>query len=671
MGRLRSYVSKLLICMAVLAVKQALPDRSFTIDYDSNTFLKDGQPFRYVSGSFHYSRVPAFYWQDRLDKMKMAGLNAVQTYVIWNFHELKPGEFNFDGDHDILSFLKKANDTGLAVILRPGPYICGEWDLGGLPAWLLNIPGIVLRSSNDLYMAHVTEWMNFFLPKLRPYLYVNGGPIIMVQVENEYGSYQTCDHQYQRQLYHLFRANLGPDVVLFTTDGPGDHLLQCGTLQDMYATIDFGAGSNSTGMFQEMRKFEPKGPLVNSEYYTGWLDHWEHPHQTVKTAAVCTSLDQMLALGANVNMYMFEGGTNFGFWNGANYPTFNPQPTSYDYDAPLTEAGDPTPKYMAIRNVIGKYLPLPAGPIPPPTKKYAYGVVEMEFTATIYDVLDQLCPYGPIMTDYPITMEAMQQYQGFMLYRTKLPQNYATPANLTIEGIRDRGYVIIDQVWVGTLNRVNATSMNITGSEGMTLDIFVENQGHINYGSGLYDPKGIISNVTLDGAILQKWSIYSLDLDNILPKLQSLHRQRNRKMGNFIQERAPHWRDGGYVPSFYLGSFPNLSAIDPPQDTFLKSSGWTKGQAFINDFNLGRYWPRAGPQVTLFVPANLLRPSPVQNTVLFLELERPPCFNQTETCTVEFIDRPIINSTVAARPDETFRDRKYIPEGHDFTDLRH
>ncbi|XP_063964906.1 beta-galactosidase-like isoform X2 [Lytechinus pictus] len=669
MGGFKAYISKLLVCMAVLAVKQALPERSFTIDYDNNTFLKDGQPFRYVSGSFHYSRVPAFYWQDRLMKMKMAGLNAVQTYVIWNFHELKPGTFNFEGDHDIVSFLKKANDTGLAVILRAGPYICGEWDLGGLPAWLLDIPGLVLRSSNDFYMAHVTQWMNYFLPKVKPYLYANGGPVIMVQVENEYGSYKTCDHAYQRELYHLFRKNLGPDVVLFTTDGPNDHMLQCGSLQDMYATIDFGSGSNLTAVFQEMRKFEPKGPLVNSEFYTGGIDHWGRKHTTVDTSKICSSLDKILALDANVNMYMFEGGTNFGFWNGANYGgnMYNSQPTTYDYDAPLTEAGDPTPKYMAIRNVIGKHLPLPPGPIPPPTKKYPYGVVDMAFTATIYDVLDQLSPYGPIYADYPITMETMKQYQGFMLYRTQLMHNYTTPTNLTIEGIRDRGYIIVDQVWVGTLNRNNATSINITGIEGMTLDILVENQGHINYGSGMLDPKGIISNVTLDDTILAKWSIYSLDLDNVLPKLQALRLQQSRKTGNFIQERAPHCKDGGYVPSFYLGSFPDLTAVDPPQDTFLKTSGWTKGQAFMNDFNLGRYWPLAGPQITLFVPSNLIKPSPAKNTVFLLELERPPCLNQTDPCTVEFIDRPIINATVSSDLDDAFGNNIY--EGHAFTEI--
>ncbi|XP_071499664.1 beta-galactosidase-like [Diadema antillarum] len=673
MGAARSHIPQLLICIfiLVLAVKQASPDgRSFSIDYDTNTFLKDGQPFRYISGSFHYSRVPAFYWQDRLDKMKMAGLNTLQTYVMWNYHEPSPGEYNFTGDHDLFAFLKMVNDTGLAVILRAGPYICGEWDLGGLPAWLLKIPDIVLRSSNDLYMSQVTVWMNYLLPKLVPYLYANGGPIIMVQVENEYGSYETCDHEYQRMLYHLFRTNLGDSALLFTTDGPGDHMLQCGTLQDMYATIDFGAGTNASSAFKEMRKFEPKGPLVNSEYYTGWLDHWEGKHQTVSSSAVAKSLDALLKLGASVNMYMFEGGTNFGFWNGANYPSFRPQPTSYDYDAPLTEAGDPTEKYMAIRQVISKYSPIPVGPIPPPTKKYAYGTIDMQFTATIFDVLDQLCPYGPISTDYPITMEEMQQYQGFMLYRTQLQQDYNNPTNLSIEGIRDRGYVMVNGTWLGTLNRVNCTRITITGSTGMTLDILVENQGHINYGSGLNDPKGIVGNVTLDGEILKSWKIYSLDLDNVLPKLVSINDRIHHKSGNLVQERMLHGSDNNtFVPSFYVGAFPNVTS--PPMDTFMKSSGWTKGQAFINNFNLGRYWPRAGPQVTLFVPANLLQVSPATNHVLLFELERPPCLGQTTPCTLEFIDRAIINGTVSSEHD-TLRghhgnDR--IHEGHAYQDL--
>eukprot|EP00069_Balaena_mysticetus_P013789 bmy_21984T0 len=325
--------------------------RTFEIDYGHNCFLKDGQPFRYISGSIHYFRVPRFYWKDRLLKMKMAGLNAIQTYVAWNFHEPRPGQYEFTGDHDVEHFIQLAHDLGLLVILRPGPYICAEWDMGGLPAWLLEKESIVLRSCDPDYLAAVDKWLGVLLPKMRPLLYQNGGPIITVQVENEYGSYYTCDYNYLRFLQKRFQYHLGEDVLLFTTDGVHERLLQCGALQGLYATVDFGAGVNITAAFLIQRKSEPKGPLVNSEFYTGWLDHWGQPHSTVKTKVVASSLHDILSQGASVNMYMFIGGTNFAYWNGANTP-YQAQPTSYDYDAPLSEAGDLSEKYFAVRDVI-------------------------------------------------------------------------------------------------------------------------------------------------------------------------------------------------------------------------------------------------------------------------------------------------------------------------------
>ncbi|EHH51741.1 hypothetical protein EGM_11177 [Macaca fascicularis] len=327
--------------------------RVFEIAYSQDRFLKDGQPFRYISGSIHYSRVPRFYWKDRLLKMKMAGLNTIQTYVPWNFHEPWPGQYQFSEDHDVEYFLRLAHELGLLVILRPGPYICAEWEMGGLPAWLLEKEAILLRSSDPDYLAAVDKWLGVLLPKMKPLLYQNGGPIITVQVENEYGSYFACDFDYLRFLQKRFHHHLGDDVVLFTTDGAHETFLQCGALQGLYTTVDFGPGSNITDAFQIQRKCEPKGPLINSEFYTGWLDHWGQPHSTIKTEVVASSLYDILARGASVNLYMFIGGTNFAYWNGANSP-YAAQPTSYDYDAPLSEAGDLTEKYFALRNVIQK-----------------------------------------------------------------------------------------------------------------------------------------------------------------------------------------------------------------------------------------------------------------------------------------------------------------------------
>ncbi|XP_041931406.1 beta-galactosidase-1-like protein isoform X3 [Alosa sapidissima] len=333
----------------------ASESRTFSIDYKNNCFIKDGKPFQYVSGSIHYSRIPRYYWKDRLLKMYMAGLNAIQVYVPWNFHEPVQGVYNFEGGRDLEHFLGLANETGLLVILRPGPYICAEWEMGGLPAWLLEKPNIMLRTADTDYLQAVSSWFAMLLPRMERWLYSQGGNIISVQVENEYGSYFACDYNYLRHLRTLVQNFLGEDTVLFTTDGNTDREMVCGTLQGLYATIDFGTDTNISTAFDRQRRFEPRGPLVNSEFYTGWLDHWGDRHASVDAQKVSKMLGEMLAMGANVNMYMFEGGTNFGYWNGADHDSrYRSVVTSYDYNAPLNEAGDPTEKLLVIRDVISK-----------------------------------------------------------------------------------------------------------------------------------------------------------------------------------------------------------------------------------------------------------------------------------------------------------------------------
>ncbi|XP_038077603.1 beta-galactosidase-like [Patiria miniata] len=623
--------------------------RSFTIDYDKNTFLKDGQPFRYIAGSMHYARVHPMYWKDRLTKMYMAGLDAVQTYVPWNFHEPKQGSFDFEAGADLESFLQMAQASGLLVILRAGPYICGEWDMGGLPSWLLKNHGIKLRTSDPVYLKYVDQWLDTFLPKIKSHLYANGGPIITVQIENEYGSYPACDHEYMRHLLRQFKSHLGEDVVFFTTDGPSQRLLECGSLQGIYATVDFGAGGDPSARFAVQRQFEPKGPLVNSEYYTGWLDHWGSPHQTRTTTGIVDSLDKILHLGANVNMYMFEGGTNFAYWNGANgnEASYSPQPTSYDYDAPLTEAGDPTQKYLDIRTLIGKYKKLPPGNVPPPTPKHAYGKTDMNRIATLYEALGVISPTGPISTDYPMSMEDLQQDFGFMLYRTQLKANYTKPTPLFIPGIRDRGYVMVDQKPIGILQRNTHVTLNIDGHVNSTLDILVENMGRLNYGCCINDTKGIISNVTLDNVVLKSWQIYSLNLSKAHPMtLQAIAMTTPAKLEDVPSGPLE-------IPSFYIGTLPSGPA-GGPQDTFLQMPGWSKGQAFINGFNLGRYWPAEGPQLTLYVPAFVL--TATKNTLVLFETEHSPC-NSSNPCSVEFVDKPILNSTIPP-----VGDRFVVPE---------
>ncbi|KFP67424.1 Beta-galactosidase, partial [Cariama cristata] len=452
--------------------------RSFEIDYDCDCFVKDGRPFRYISGSIHYSRVPRYYWKDRLLKMKMAGLDAIQTYVPWNYHEPQLGMYDFSGDKDLEYFLQLANDTGLLVILRAGPYICAEWDMKKAEK-LWNIYTLCITD----YLAAVEKWMGVLLPKMRAHLYQNGGPVIMVQVENEYGSYFACDYDYLRSLLKLFRQHLGDEVVLFTTDGASQFHLRCGTLQGLYATVDFAPGGNVTAAFLAQRGSEPTGPLVNSEFYTGWLDHWGHRHSVVPTQAIAKTLNEILARGANVNLYMFIGGTNFAYWNGANMP-YMPQPTSYDYDAPLSEAGDLTEKYFALREVIGMYKQLPEGPIPPTTPKFAYGNVRLQKVGTVVEVLDRLSSAGPVKSTYPLTFVQLKQYFGFVLYRTTLPKNCTEPTQLSspLNGVHDRAYVSVDGVPQGVLERDKSLMINITGKAGANLDILVENMGRVNFG---------------------------------------------------------------------------------------------------------------------------------------------------------------------------------------------
>ncbi|XP_030643712.1 beta-galactosidase [Chanos chanos] len=611
--------------------------RSFTIDYEHDCFRKDGEAFRYISGSIHYSRIPRVYWKDRLLKMYMAGLNAIQTYIPWNFHEPSPGQYDFSGDRDLGHFLKLAQDLGLLVILRPGPYICAEWDMGGLPAWLLKKKDIVLRSSDQDYITAVDKWMGKLLPMIKPYLYQNGGPIITVQVENEYGSYFACDYNYLRHLTKLFRSHLGDEVVLFTTDGGSLGYLKCGSIQGLYATVDFGTASNVTACFEAQRHAEPHGPLVNSEFYTGWLDHWGERHWMVPTAAILKSLNEMLSMGANVNMYMFFGGTNFGYWNGANTP-YAPQPTSYDYDAPLTEAGDLTDKYFAIRDLIKMYKEIPKGAVPPSTPKYAYGVVPMKTLRTVSDALDLLAFSGAVKSLYPLTFIELGQSFGFVLYRTTLPVDCLTPTPLSspMNGVHDRAYVSVDGVAVGILERNKVISINITGKAGSQLDILVENLGRVNFGKDINDFKGLVSNVNLGSNVLTGWLMYSLSID------EAVREGRLQKEGSVLSAPAPP--SSLSPPTFYAGSFVIPDGIpDLPQDTYIQFPNWRKGQVWINGFNLGRYWPARGPQVTLYVPANLLSTA-APNNITILELESAPC--DPGPCAVEFTNTPFINATV-------------------------
>lgn len=577
---------------------------SFAVDYENNQFLLDGKPYRYVSGSFHYFRAPEQYWRDRLRKMRAAGLNAISTYVEWSLHEPEPGQFNWAGDADLVNFLNIAQEEDLLVLLRPGPYICAERDLGGLPYWLLrDVPNIKLRTKDADFMKYATLYLNQVLEKVKPLLRGNGGPIIMVQVENEYGSYNACDTEYMDMLKEVFVKKIGDKALLYTTDGSSVSLLRCGFVPGAYATIDFGTSTNVTKSFLSMRLYQPRGPLVNSEFYPGWLTHWGETFQRVKTEAITKTLTQMLDIGASVNFYMFYGGTNFGFTSGANggAGVYNPQLTSYDYDAPLTEAGDPTDKYFAIRDVIGRYLPLPNMSLPTASPKGNYGPVLLE---PVQKLLDSRSPFAVIRAtgDQPKTFEALSVNQGFVLYETSLPPPVSDPTVLRAM-TKDRALVYVDDQLCGTLSRIDKIfTIPLESPYGRRLSLLVENQGRLNFGNEIHDFKGI-SNVTVSGIPLTGWNMTGYTFSDV----SSL-----RNVTTMSIESGTL----GNGPVFLRGRF---TINEQPLDTFLDTTGWGKGVAFVNGHNLGRYWPVVGPQITLYVPAPYLRTG--ENELIILELE--------------------------------------------------
>lgn len=612
-------------------------NRSFTVDYDNDRFLKDGEPFRFVSGSIHYFRIPKPYWQDRLLKMKMAGLNAIQTYVEWSGHEPEPGQYNFEGNYDLLTFLETAKDLGLYVILRPGPYICGERDNGGLPYWLLRInPRMKYRSSDETYIDAVDRWFDLLLPKVARYLYKNGGPIITVQVENEYGLYDVCDKVYMRHLVDKLQQHLGKDVVLFRTDTPWDKAYECDHVDDTLVTTDFGPTKSTVQhAYEAVKRAQPHGPFVVTEYYCGRQDVWSFIHDKVDKRRVVDTFEQIMSqYNGSVNFYMFHGGTNYGFGNGNRPP---PQLTSYDHGSPLSEAGDPTDLYYMIRNATAKFLPLPPGPVPVPARKLNIGSVSLTRSSSLTEVMDWFRNRGYLKTvraEHPLTFEELSQAYGYVVYRTRVSFRPKSPSILTVAGIKDRGYVMT-RVTRSVLSwDEKVFSVSVVTAAGETLTILVENQGRQNYGEGNHDPKGITSEVTLGHVVLTNWTMEGVPL---------VQEEDLDRLGSFLSTHGHALEHGTHTqpPWFFYGTF-TLPQGQEPLDTFFDPTGWGKGVLIVNGFNLGRYWPSIGPQVTLYVPGSLLRPYPQENTFIIFETELVP----SELPAVKFVDTPNIDGPI-------------------------
>eukprot|EP00742_Colponemidia_sp_Colp-10_P009551 GILJ01010427.1.p1 GENE.GILJ01010427.1~~GILJ01010427.1.p1 ORF type:complete len:645 (-),score=55.68 GILJ01010427.1:621-2555(-) len=598
----------------IVCATMAHAQRTFAIQNDQ--FVLDGKPMRLLSADIHYFRIPRPYWADRLLRLKAMGLNSVQVYVPWNVHQPDINRFDFQGRADLLGFLQLAHSLDFLVLLRPGPYICAEWEFGGFPSWLQSVPNIVLRSSDAVYLSYVDSYMSVLLSLIQPMLYANGGPIIMVQLENEYGSYGD-DHAYKTWLRDFVRPYVNNSAVLYTTDGAADRFLTSGVVEGVYAVGDFGPGTDVAAAFELQKTYNApaSSPPFCSEFYTGWLTHWGEKMAQTSTQALINTLKDILAYhnGASVNLYMGFGGSNFGFMNGANLlgDVYQPTITSYDYDAPISEAGDLTDKYFAIRDVLSQYATSPVPSPPAPLPKTAYGSVTLQATS----FAAALASIVPIRSAEPLTMEALSQDYGFILYRTQI---HAAPVdrfvNLTADWVRDRAVVLVNGVSQGVLYRNDNTSIQLSIEKSdvpAVLELLVENMGRVNYfdsGTVIDERKGL-QHVRLDGTLLVGEGIWA----QIPLPFTSKHLQQIEEAANSMVLKTD---DGGRAgPKLYRGI---LSIDSEPTDTFISMEGWTKGVVFVNSHNIGRYWETVGPQHTLYIPADFLKQGP--NSIFVFEL---------------------------------------------------
>lgn len=581
-----------LLMISSLAFAQS-PQHTFSLG--DSTFLLDNKPFQIISGEMHYPRVPREAWRSRMKMAKAMGINTIGTYVFWNVHEPQKGHYDFFGNNDVVEFVRIAKEEGLWVILRPSPYVCAEWEFGGYPYWLEKIPGLVVRSKEPQYLEAYKNYIHEVGKQLAPYQINHGGNILMVQVENEYGFYSN-DKDYLEINRKIFQ-DAGFDGLLYTCDPAST--VKDGHLPGLLPAV------NGIDKPDEVKKLirenhDGKGPFFISEWYPAWFDWWGTKHHTIPADQYAEKLDKVLANGISINMYMFHGGTTRGFMNGANCnqkDPYEPQISSYDYDAPLDEAGNPTAKFMAFRQAIQKNLPV--GTVLPdiPKSREAISTQPVKFTSA--QSLFKLLPV-PVKNIKPLTFEDLNQDYGFVLYHTVF--NGGVQGLLKINKLRDYGLIYVNGERVGILDRrFKQDSLNMTLPKGkVALDILVENLGRINFGPYLLDnKKGITQSVTFNGKELKGWQMYSLPFNNkasFTPKVL----QKTAK-------NQPVVRKG-------------VLKLTKVSDTYFDMQNWGKGCVWVNGHNLGRYW-FVGPQQTLYVPAEWLKKG--DNEVIVLELLKP------------------------------------------------
>jgi len=589
-----------------------------TFAIGTNDFLLDGARFQIRCGEVHAARVPAEYWRNRLQMAKAMGLNTVCAYLFWNQVEFKPGKYGWSGQANVMEFCRIAQQEGLWVILRPGPYACAEWDGGGLPWWLLKNDDIKLRTRDPLYMKAATNYLREVAKQFGPLQITHGGPILMVQVENEYGSYGT-DTEYMGQLRQAM-LDAGFDVTLFACNPSYD--IKKGYRADLFPVVNFGA--DPANGFKALRGIHPTGPMMCGEFYPGWFDTWGSPHHLGKTPQYLADLEYMLTNNESFSIYMAHGGTTFGLWSGADRP-FKPDTSSYDYDAPISEAGWPTPKFFQTRDLFAKHL-LPGETIPePPPANPVIAIAPVELTqcAPIFDNLPKA-----IEEATPRVMEKYDQGHGCILYRTIIP---AGPAGtLEAVAVHDFGFVFLDGERIGVMDRRSGIyKLSLPErKKSATLDILVEAVGHVNFGQEVHDRKGIQTPVKLGGAELTGWKIFNLPLDDKM--LSGLHygdaKTNDPSLWNakynvepFIGNTTsgdPVIKINHHYPAFWRATV----TVEKPGDTFLDLRSWGKGVVWVNGHCLGRYWD-IGPTQTAYAPGCWLHAG--ENEIVILDLTGP------------------------------------------------
>ncbi|PRY68406.1 beta-galactosidase [Glaciihabitans tibetensis] len=570
--------------------------------FGDTDFLLNGEPFRVLSGAIHYFRVHPDLWADRIQKARAMGLNTIETYVAWNAHEPKRGVWDVTGSNDLARFLDLVAEAGMHAIVRPGPYICAEWHNGGLPVWLTSIDGVGLRRSEPQYLAEVTRYLRQVYDIVAPRQIDRGGPVILVQIENEYGAYGS-DKNYLRELVTVTRDS-DITVPLTTIDQPTDAMLSDGSLPGVHLTASFG--SRAVDRLATLREHQPTGPLMCAEFWDGWFDWWGSHHHVTSAEEAANELDALLGSGASVNFYMFHGGTNFGLTNGANHKgRYLPIATSYDYDAPLDEAGNPTEKYFAFRDVIARYAPVPAETpvVAPPAPAFEVALVvagDWTPTVTAPEASARTSTSTSTNTSTPPTFEDLEQISALVLYEVDLPPMQRSEL-FEVDEVRDHAWVEVDGLPVGTLSRT-LQQRSIVLPPGHTLTVLVEEQGRVNYAERIGEHKGLIGTPLLAGLPLEGWSATPIDVALL-----------GQQADVAAPQSTPPYRAS--ARSTLRGTF----TLDASTDLFLDTSHWGKGYAFVNGFFLGRYW-RTGPQQTLYVPGPVVRAG--ENSVVVVELER-------------------------------------------------